>query len=162
MTPIELLPMNEFSVLKVLQIEGPEWNWFTGYLPYLRNYNPNVYDSQKGDFLDEKILETVKETLPKSFLRYNEEILFKGQLENRLRTLEGGSRKNITIQFFPLIPFEQAPTMQGRLFTAYPINFDIRLLFREGSEKKHNILDFFLCNLSFDKIDEIIKTIKPI
>lgn len=162
MTTIEFLPMNEFSVLKVIQIEGPEWNWFTGYLPYLRTFNHKVYDSQKGDYLDEKILETVKQTLPKSFLRFSEEILFKGQLDDRLRTLEGGSRKNVTIQFFPLIPYEQAPTILGRQFAAYPIGFDMRLLFKEGSEKKHNILDFFLCNLPFDKIDDIVKTIKPI
>lgn len=162
MTTMELLPMNEFYVLKIIQIEGPEWNWFTGYLPYLRVFYPKVYDSQNGDFLDEKILETVKQTLPKSYLRFSEKILFKGQLDDRLRTLEGGSRKIVTIQFFPLIPYEQAPTMLGRQFTAYPVNFDMRLLFNEGNEKKHNILDFFICNLPYDKIDNIVQTIKPI
>lgn len=39
MKTIEFFPMNEFFVLKVIQIEGPEWNWFTGYLPYLRTFN---------------------------------------------------------------------------------------------------------------------------
>lgn len=95
-------------------------------------------------------------------MRFSEEILFKGHLDDILRTLEGGSRKNVTIQFFPLIPYEQAPELLGRPFTAYPIGFDMRLLFKEGSEKKHNILDFFLCNLPFDKIDAIVQTIKPI
>lgn len=159
MTTLEFLPMNEFSVLKVIQIEVPDWNWFTGYLPYLRTFNTKIYDSKKGDFLDEKILETDKQNLPKSFLRFSEEILFKGQLEDRLRTLEGGSRKNVTIQFFPLIPHEQVSTMLGRQFSVYPVRFDMRLLFKEGSEKKHNLLDFFLCNLSFDKIDDIVQTI---
>ncbi|MBS3915832.1 MAG: hypothetical protein KG003_15155 [Bacteroidetes bacterium] len=162
MRTIEILPESDFSVLKVIQVEGPKWNWFTGYLPYLRVFNPKVYDSHKGDFLDEKIFEIVKQTLPNSFLRFSEEILFQGQLDDRLRTLEGGSRKSVTIQFFPLIPHELVPTMINRQFLAYPMGFDMRLLFKEGSEKKHNIIDFFLCNLPFDKIDDLVKTIKPI
>lgn len=39
MKTMEFLPINEFSVLKVIQIERPEWNWFIGYLPYLRTFN---------------------------------------------------------------------------------------------------------------------------
>ena len=38
----------------------------------------------------------------------------------------------------------------------------MRLLFNEGNEKKQNTHDFFLCSLPFDKIDDIVKTIKTI
>ncbi|MBN2520416.1 MAG: hypothetical protein JXB17_07930 [Bacteroidales bacterium] len=78
--------------------------------------------------------------------------------------MEGGSRKDLTIQFFPLIPFLDVPgySESKKEFHAYPLVFDIRLLFKEGNEKIHHINDFFICNLPYNIIDEKIKTIKPI
>ncbi len=162
MTTIEFLPVDELKVLKVLQIVGPDWNKFTGYLPYLRTFNPKIYDHKNGDLLDQKILETMQHYFPNSRLRYNIEILFKGQLEDNLRTLEGGSRKKITLQFSPDIPYEMLGKLAGQSFYAYPWEFEIRLLFNDSKERSELINGFYLCSLPFDNLDEIVKTIKPI
>lgn len=162
MTEIEFLSPEEFKVLKVIQIVGPDWNKFTGYLPYLRTFNTKVYDHKNGDIVDNKILEVLQNYFPKSFLRYNIEVLFKGQLENNLKTLEGGSRKKITLQFTPDVSYDLLPKLVGRTFHAYPWEFEIRLLFNENNERSNLINGFYLCSIPFDKVDDIVKTIKPI
>jgi len=162
MNTIELLPPKEFKVLKVIQIEGHEWNWFTGYLPYLRTFNPKKYNSIKGDVIDEKLFSVIQQAFPKSFLRYNVNILFKNQLKEFIENIEGGSRKNITVQFFPLIPYQNVHTLVGKEFTAYALNFGLRLLFNKSEMKKHHINDFFLCDIPYNIIDEKIKTIQTI
>lgn len=162
MKTIEFLPMEEFQVLKVIKIEGPEWNRFSGYLPYTRIFNPKKYDDKKGDILDEKILSSVQHYFPNSYLRYNIEILFKGQLDDNLQILEGGSRKKITIQFTPDVPYDRLPALASRTYYAYPREFEMRLLFGEKSEKMEFLNGFYLCSLPFDIIDDIVKTVKPI
>lgn len=161
MKTIEFLPAEEFRILKVIQIVGPEWNRFTGYLPYLRTFNPQKYNHDKGDILDEKILEAMQHYFPKSFLRYNIQVLFKGQLDDNLKTLEGGSRKEITLQFSPDIPYDLLPKFANITFYAYPWEFQIRLLFGESNERKELINGFYLCSLPYDQLDDIVKTITP-
>ncbi len=161
MTTIEFLPTTDFKILKVIQIEGPEWNRFSGYLPYLRTFNPKQYDHKKGDILDEKILEALQHYFPNSFLRYNLEIVFKGQLEDNLNNIEGGSRKEITLQFSPDIPYELVPQLVGKTLYAYPWKFEIRLLFSENNDRKNLINGFYICSLPYDKLDDIVKTITP-
>ncbi|MFT3823923.1 MAG: hypothetical protein QM731_08380 [Chitinophagaceae bacterium] len=161
-TPIQLLPHEEFKVLKIIRIDGPEWNWFTGHLPYLRTFDPKTYDSMKGDLLDERILSTIQQNYPQATLRYNNDILFKGELEDNLKWIEGGTRKDITIQFFPLIPYDIIAEFVGRDFFAYPFNFQLRLNLGSQNQKLEWIHDFFLCNLPHDKITELVKTIQPI
>lgn len=80
MKTIEILPPEEFKVLKVIQIEGPQWNWFTGYIPYIRKFNSKEYNSEKDDIIDERLLLTLKQNYPNSFLRFSIDIFFKGQL----------------------------------------------------------------------------------
>lgn len=162
MTTIEILPVDELKVLKVIQIVGPDWNKFTGYLPYIRTFDPIIYDHKNSDLLDQKILEVIQLYFPDSRLQYNIEILFKGQLEDNLRTLEGGSRKKIILQFSPNIPYEMFGKLKGQSFYAYPWEFEIRLLFNDSKERSELINGFYLCSLPFDKLDEIVKTIKPI
>jgi len=102
MKTLELLPLNEFIVLKVIQIVGPEWNLFKGYLPYLRTYDSKKYNSYNGDFLDEIILNSLQQTLPQTKTVSTYEILFKGQLEEIMNIIKGVSLKDISIEFFPL------------------------------------------------------------
>lgn len=123
---LSLLKPNDFKVLKVIQIEGPKHSWFTGYLPYLRNFTgDNGYNRSSSDLLDEKILDVIRQTLPDSFLKYSIDILWEGQLEENLQGIQGGSEKGLTIQFNPLLPFDLAPQFVGKDFFAYPI----RLIF---------------------------------
>ena len=79
-----------------------------------------------------------------------------------MKIIEGGSRKLITIQFAPLIPYNEAPNLVGREFYAYPIEFNLRLLFIENNEKMDLINDYFICNISYQNLDKLIETIKPI
>lgn len=161
-TPIQLLPFEEFKVLKVIRIDGPEWNWFSGYLPYLRTFNPKTYDSKRGDLLDEKILSAIQENFPQAKVHYSNEILFKEELEDNLKRIEGGTRKDITFQFFPLIPYDNIAEFVGREFFAYPFIFQLRINLGTSNQKLERIHEFFLCNLPYDKITQLVKTIRPV
>lgn len=161
-TPIQLLPPEEFKVLKIIRIDGPEWNWFSGQLPYLRTFNPKMYDSKKGDLLDEKILLAIQQNYPHATLRLSNDILFKGELEDNLKGIEGSTRKDITIQFSPLIPYDNIAEFVDRELFAYPFNFQLRLNIGSSIQKLEWIHDFFLCNLPYNKITELVKTIQPV
>lgn len=159
---IELLPISEFKVLKVIKIIGNEWNKFIGYLPYLRDFSPEKYDSHNGDYVDEKIITILRNSFPDSNWWIREEILFKEQLEITLKNIEGNNRKEIIIQFAPLIPYHEASKLVGKTFRAYPYSFHLRLFLSENSNKNEFINDYFICNLPYLNLDELVKTIKPI
>lgn len=162
MKTLEVLPAQDVKVLKVIQIEGPDWNRFSGYVAYTREFNPKVYDNIAGDILDERILSTICHYYPNSSLKYNIEIFFKGQLEDNLRMLEGGTRKKITIQLTPDIPYELMSSLVNQTFHAYPLEFEMKLLFGAKSEKLEHINEFYLCSIPYEILDEKAKTIKPI
>lgn len=159
---IEFLNPVEFKVLKVIQVEGPKHSWFTGYLPYLRIYKGGAYTRETNDIIDQKILDVIKQSLPDSFLRYSIDILFKGDLEENLKAIEGGSRKNITIQFNPLLPFDNIAQYVGKEFYAYPINFSARMLFSKEQDKGHYINEYVLCYLPHEQLADLIKTIQAV
>jgi hypothetical protein len=161
-TPIHLLPPNEFKVLKIIRIDGPDWNWFTGHLPYIRKFDPKVYKSKEGDLLDKQILSAIQDIYPSSLLRYNNDILFTNELEDNLKAIEGGTRKEIIIQFFPLLPYENLDRFIGRQLYAYPISFHLRLNFARQNDKVNLINDFFRCEIPFDKIENLVGTISAI
>jgi len=152
----------DFKVLKIIEMRAPKNSFFSGYLPYLRNYVPNSYTRETTDLIDEKILDVIKQSLPESFLRYSIDILFKGDLEENLRSIEGGSRKNITIQFNPLLPYSNLDQFVGKQFSAYPINFNARMLFSTDLDNRHYINDYLLCHIPYETLDEAIKTITTI
>jgi hypothetical protein len=158
MKTLELLPLNEFKLLKVIQVVGPEWNLFKGYLPYIRSYDPNNFE---GDLLDEKILESLQQTLPQTKIVNTYKILFKGQLEEIKNTLKGACTKEICIELFPFIPFEIASQFEGKTFTGYSLNLSIMLHWARNSDAQNNIQDVYICTIDHDKIDNFIKTIRP-
>ena len=69
---------------------------------------------------------------------------------------------SITIQFNPLLPFDNIAQYVGKQFFAYPITFNLRMLFSEDVEKRHYINDYLLSYLPHDHLEEMIKTIKAI
>lgn len=158
---IELIPSTEFKVLKIIRIEGPKYSPFAGYLPYLRNLTQE-YNDKTNDSLDEVILNTIKQNLPDSYLTKSRNIVFKGELEDDLTAIEGGSKKNITIQFNPLIPTEDFAKLVGKTFHAYPVKFKARMLFSEGSDKKHYLNDYLMCSLPTPDLEQLLKTIQVI
>lgn len=162
MKTIEFLPISDMRVLKVVQVIGQDWNSFTGYLPYLRIYNPEEYDHENGDLLDQEILNSIRHNYPKSFLRYNVDILFKDQLNDNLSFIDGGTKLKFKIQFTPQIPFDLAPKLAGHTFYAYPKDFEVRMQFGEHNEKQQLINTFYLCSVPYEKIDSLIKTIESV
>lgn len=157
---IEFLPEKDFKILKVIEIIGPNWNRFNGYLSYLRNFDKENYES--GDILDEKILSTIKQTMPLSYLRLNEKILFKDQLEEIQSRINMPKKMNLTIQLFPLIPNENIFEFAGKEFNAYPYNFNINIIHHEKNDYMSLIHNYLICNIPHDIIDDISKTIKPL
>lgn len=160
--PIQLLPAEEFKVLKIIRIDGPDWNRFTAHLPYIRTFNPEKYNSKKGDLLDEKILSSIKEIYPTSLLRYNIDILFKGELEDNLRYIERPTKKDIIIQFFPHIDYDQIRELEGREFSFYPLTFSLRIDISMDKENIQLINDFYRCDIPHAEINELVKTIRVI
>ena len=159
---IKFLPIEKFKILKAIRVVGNEWNKFTGYIPYLRTFNPKNYDFEKGDELDEKIISIFKSNFSKVDLWINEQIVFEDQLETMLRTIEGGSKKNMTFQFSPLLPYHEASKFVGKTFNAYPIQFKMRLLTGQENKRINQINDYFICQLNYKKLDEFVETIKSV
>lgn len=156
--PIKLLNINDRKYLRIIQIEGPEWNKFTGYLPYSRDISVG-----ENDFLDDELLNSLKTLFPNSFLRSNSILFYENQLQQNLNTIIGGTDKNIEIQFSPKLDFNNiTPAIASRTFYAYPRNFNIRLLLNKGDQRIENINTFTLCMIEHKKLDDIIKTIKAI
>ena len=155
------LPVDKMKVLKILRIVGPDWNWFTGYLPYLRTLSP-TYDYKSGDLLDENLIEAIRKTYPASSLVENRLILFEGELEERLNAIRLGSQKKFTINFFPYIdyPYERMNELVGKEFKAYLFDFSLRLNISDQNEKYKYIYNSDLCYIDFREIDELVKTIQ--
>lgn len=163
MTALKPLPVEEMKVFKVIRVVGPEWNWFTGYLPYTRTLSKS-YDYKNGDLLDENLIAAIKKTYPNSSLVESRLIFLEGELEDRLKAIRGGSQKKFTVNFFPYIdyPYERMFELMGKEFTSYLFDFILRLDISEKNEKFNYIYDSDLCYIDFKIIDELVKTIQPI
>ena len=163
MKTLKLLPESEFKNLKIIRIVGPEWNSFTGYLPYQRILNEE-YDYKQGDELDKNLLETIQKSFPNSNLSENRLIILEGDLEERLERLKYGSDKKFTVNFFPFIdiPIEQLPMHRGRSFNHYLMDFKLRLMISTQNEKYNNINESAICDIHYEKIDKLVETIKPL
>ena len=163
MKRLKALSIDEMRVLKIIRVVGPDWNYFTGYLPYLRTLRKE-YDINNGDYLDEHFIKTVKAAYPSSSLVESALLLFEGELEDRLNAIRGACTKDYSINFFPYIncPYEKLYELQSRIFTNYPTKFSLRLHIENNSDKIKHIHEYELCYIDYTKIDDIIKTIFPI
>lgn len=163
MKTLKILPKSEFKNLKIIRVVGPEWNSFTGYLPYERTLK-NEYDYEQGDELDKNLLEAIQKSFPNSNLLENRLIILEGDLEEQLNRLKSGSEKKLTVNFFPFIdiPIDQLLMHRGRSFNHYLIDFKLRLMISTQNEKYNNINDSVMCDVHYEKIDELIETIKPL
>lgn len=159
--PIELLPQTEFKVLKVIKLEGPKHSPFSGYLPYLRDLTKE-YTEKNTDAIDEVIIDVIKTSLPDSFLVRSINILFKGILDDNLKSINGGSEKDITIQFSPELPNGDFEQISGKQLYTYLLNFKARMLFSKDSDKKHYIHNHLICSLPHENLKELVKSIQPV
>lgn len=156
-----LLNPTEFKVLRVLKLKGHSFNPFIGYLPYLRKFDPEKYDPIQGDALDAQIMKCLQASFSDCSLYLTSNILFENQLDGFLKQLEMASRKQITMQVSPLIPYHEAPSLVGKTFHAYPIGFSLRVSIND-SEKIESINDYFICHIPYAEVDDVIKTIQAV
>jgi hypothetical protein len=160
-TPIQLLNLNDLRVLKVIKVLGPDWNRFTGYLHYKR-YLTKEYNSETTDILDELILAAIKDLFPDSRLWLNKNILFKGEYEDILERVKGGSSIELTIRFIPQIPYDKIHELYGKDLSEYYERFKLNLMLGADSEKIQDIHKFAISYIPFEKIDEFSRLIKTI
>ena len=163
---IKWLPYEEISVLKVIRVIGTDW---IGYLPYLRDFKPSNhfplrpedYDEQKGDYLDKELLSAVCQFYPNSNFYYTDTILFEGQLQNRLKGLEGASRIQISIHLIPHVSFDVVGMVANSNFKLkeYIPVFNLRLNLHPESEKIKHINNYLSCSLDFDSLNDLVKTL---
>lgn len=162
MKTLKILPIEQIKALKLLKVIGPEWNRFTGFLPYLRDLTVH-YNYKQGDDLDAVILESLKKDYPDSYLASNELMLYEGQLDQCLSTIRGGSRKNLEITFMPSIDIESLSDItkiMTKTFTSYAIQLSLRLNMSEQNDKFANIYENMVCYLDTEQIDKLIDTLK--
>lgn len=163
MNPFKFLPQHQHLNLKVISIEGPEWNGFTGYLAYARSLE-ETYDYVKGDELDIELLEVIQKSFPNSILSENCRIMLEGELDEGLENLRYGTIKTYTIVFIPQIdiPYEELRFHIGRSFTGYRMDFKMRLQINETNESYKYIPDSGICYINHEKLDNLITTISPL
>jgi len=157
-SPFQLLPNEKFRVLKVIRVDGPEWNKFTGFISYKRFLTPE-YQSLTPDYVDDLIFETIKNIYPNPYLYVNKDILFEGEYEDILKSYQGGTSIDFTIRFSPTIPYEMAAKLVGQEFFEYFPKFKFNLFLNPGNEKIKLIIDFVITYIPFDQIDDFNKKI---
>ena len=162
MDEFKLLPEDKFRVLRIVKIIGPEWNYFTGYLPYLRKLITGRYDQNSEDVLDKSILNVLQANYPGSRIWLVEPIYFENFAESVVNNFRGGSAISFVLQFYPLIPFERRWEFENKTFSAYPISFQLRLQLIKGDSKIDYINNYLLCSLPVEDTDELVKTIEVI
>lgn len=163
-----LLSSREFKVLKVIQFEGPEWDYFLGLIPYLRTYDPKNYDHLKGDELDEKILSLIQERFPKSRFCRSEVIVFKEQLERAKKTMKSEHQKSLIFQFFGVPSYDEVIKLENEKdnVKVKGIDLDLKINFHYIKNPESlilNIQDVYTCpDLPFDDFCRLINSITPI
>ena len=156
----ELMPQHDWQVLKVIKVEGSKWNPFIGFLPYQRKMYTG-YNSVEGDEMDESILNTIQAAYPNSTLHQNEVMVFKGQMDTALKSIELVSKKKLELNFFPKIKDDMAYIMDnvGKLYQAYLFPFQLRISLNENDPRCALIHEAELCYIPSDLIDRRINTI---
>lgn len=166
MTHIELLPEVEYRILKVIRVEGSDWNPFTAYLPYTRAFDPAKYDRDKGydkgDELDAALLSVVQELYPRSILRYNQTILFKGELERGLNAIRGGVTKPVAVTFLPLIPYDELRYYAGKSLPSGQLDLTLRIHLGPKNERLEYIYSDFICYLPPGQLEKFLPTIRAV
>ena len=152
-TPITFLNPLAFRVLKVIRVDGPEWNRFTGFIAYIRRFTRD-YQSEKKDYVDDLIFETIRQIYPTAYLYINKDILFEGEKEDLLKYYQGGTLIDFTIRFSPSIPFELVESLAGKEFFEYHPKFEFHLYLNPDDTKIQHINNFAIAYIPFDKLED--------
>ncbi|MCI3935706.1 hypothetical protein MQX03_00740 [Chryseobacterium aahli] len=161
---MKFLDPKDWQALKIIEVKGDSFFPFTAYFPYIRKMDSNYYKTYKeGDELDKIILETIKRFYPDSFLSMNAHIYAVNQVDDYLKHIETGHKKDFTIQFSPEINYEiYDELIKGNIFS-YPMEFNYRLTPLSANHERIEFLHrFFLCHINNEKLKGLVDTILPI
>lgn len=166
---IRVLPFNEVKILRIIRINGPEWNRFTAYLPYLRAFDRDRFDREKGydkgDSLDTELLSSIQQMHPGATLYRNSLILFTGQLEDELKRIQGGVDKSANIRFTPQVVYNSSDDiykLAGKTFPVREIVLRMRVLLSHDDERLSSIYSDFICPLPHELLVKLWSTIQAV
>ena len=160
-TLIQFLDIDKFKVLRVVRVDGPDWNPFTGYVHYKRQFTKE-YNSKTFDLLDNLIFDGIKQMYKNSVRYIDKDILFKGEYEDYLKIIKGGKSTKLTLRLTPQIPHDRIWDLVDKELKEYhlPLQFEILLL---GNDIRLNhILDFGMINFPFDSKDIIARSLRTL
>lgn len=148
----KFLPEDEHKHLRVIRFHGKEYNKFTSFIFYLRDFEYEMLDN-----LDNAILEALNENYIAEF-QLNTKILFENQLEeikNRYRLEEV---KDFTIQLSPVVTDDLIRAMQlGKEVYSYLKHY--KVFFLKGYNFMH-FHDYYVAYLEIGELETLEKTIK--
>lgn len=151
---IKLLPVQNWKYLRIIKLSGKEWNPFTGFLSYYREYAFPEFDE-----LDNAILESLKSFSIESEYFLNEEILLENQAENRLEKYESDLSEIVTIQINPKVNEELYKLAQVQDVYYYPREFKVQIF--KGFNYT-GVNKYFHAYLENKNLEKLISTITPI
>lgn len=150
----KFLPETEHKHLRIIKFHGKEYNKFTSFIFYLRDFEYETLDN-----LDNAILEALQQNHIAEF-ELNTRILFENQLEEIKNRYKLEEMKDFTIQLSPIVTDDLIRLMQlGREVYSYRKYFKVSFL------KGYNFMhfhDYYLAYLQIDELEKLEKTIKSI
>lgn len=166
---IEVLPFDKVKVLKIIRIHGPDWNRFTAYLPYLRTFDRDKFDREKGydkgDTLDTELLFVVQQMHQGATLHRNSLILFTGQLEDELRRIRGGVDKPANVRFTPQVAYSNSDDiykLAGKSFPIREIELRMRVLLSSDNERLSSVYSDFICPLPSEQLINLWEAVQAV
>lgn len=157
----KLLNIEDIFLIKLIEIKDTNWLNYSGIIGYKRKlYNKEYYEN-KSDELDEMILQSLESNFPFAKIINNSYIFFEDQMAIITRNIRGNAECQITIQFYPQLPYDQLPDFVGKTFSFFDKIFQAQLRIRDSSNVQY-INNFIPCAISYDKIDKLMETITPL
>jgi hypothetical protein len=135
-------------------VDGPGWNPFTGYIHYKRHFTKE-YNFGTFDLLDDLIFEAVRQMYNNSMRYIDKDILFKGEYDDYLKIIKGGTSMKLILRLTPQIPHDKIWELAGREFKEYHLSFQFEILLLGGDIRLNHILDFGMINFPFNAIETI-------
>ncbi|MGV8815360.1 MAG: hypothetical protein ACOH2D_14755 [Gelidibacter sp.] len=151
---IKFLNVDDFRHLRVVRCRGKEYNGYSLFLFYLRDF-----EYENIDELDQGILESLNQT-QEAVLELNQKILLEGQLEEVMSRYELEEKIDITIQLSPIVTNELIREVElGREIFSYLKYFKAN--FRKGYDFMH-LSNYFLGYLDVERLNLLQNTMKAI
>lgn len=159
--PIRLLQKENFRVLKIIKVEGNEWNHFIGYIFYKRVFTKD-YSSQTPDYIDELIFSAISKIYSTASLHLNKDILFESEYEDLMKRYSGNTNKDFTIRFTPDFSKQNIWKLVGKEFTEYHPKFKFNLFLYPQNNNLELVEDFGIGYIPFDKLNDFKDKLKTI